>query len=58
MLGLGEFSGFILASYALVILVIGALIIWVANDLKRQKRLIKELEERGIRRRSQQPKAD
>jgi heme exporter protein D len=49
---LGPHAVFILAAYAAAIIVIGALIAWVALDHRAQKRLLGELDSQGVRRRS------
>jgi heme exporter protein D len=48
----GTHLGFIIAAYAVTIVVLAALIGWVILDGRTQKRRIAELEARGIRRRS------
>jgi heme exporter protein D len=50
---LGNHAGFILASYGLAIVVIGALFGWVILDGRAQARRLAELEARGVHRRSQ-----
>ncbi len=49
---LGPHAQFIIASYAVVVVVLGGLIVWLWVDGARQKRLMADLEARGIRRRS------
>lgn len=49
---LGPHADFIWASYLVSALVLGALIVWLRLDARRQVRLLAELEARGIRRRS------
>ncbi len=49
---LGPHAGFIWAAYGAVALVVGALIVWIVSDDRRQRRRIAELEARGVRRRS------
>lgn len=49
---LGPYAGFIVASYALVAFVVLALIAWIAADLRRQQNALRDLEERGVTRRS------
>jgi heme exporter protein D len=44
--------GFIFASYAVTLVVMAGLILWVILDRRRQDRRLAELEARGIRRRS------
>lgn len=50
---LGPHAGFIWASYAAVVAVVGGLIAWLAFDGKRQARALADLEARGVKRRSQ-----
>ncbi len=49
---LGPHAGFIWASYGAVGLVLVALLVWLIFDGRRQRRLLEELEARGVRRRS------
>jgi heme exporter protein D len=49
---LGPYASFIAASYALVAFVVIALIVWIALDLRRQQSALRELEARGVTRRS------
>lgn len=49
---LGPHAAFIWASYGAVFIVLGLLIAWLAVDGRRQRRLLDELEARGVRRRS------
>lgn len=52
---LGEVTGgigFIVAAYAVTVLVLGAMVVWVIFDRRRQDQRLQELEARGIRRRS------
>jgi len=49
---LGPHAAFIWASYAVVALVLAALVAWLVLDGRHQQRLIDELDARGIRRRS------
>lgn len=53
---LGPHAAFIWASYLTAFIVLGALIVWLRFDARRQVRLLADLEARGIRRRSA-PKA-
>ena len=48
---LGPHAGFILASYAAVVLVLGGLIATVVLDYRAQKRALAALEQRGAGRR-------
>ena len=52
MFGLGPHWGFILAAYAVATLVLAGVVVWVVADLKAQRRILADLESRGIRRRS------
>lgn len=49
---LGPHASFILASYAAVVVVLGALIVWLILDGRRQSRALADLEARGVSRRS------
>jgi heme exporter protein D len=49
---LGPHAGFIVAAYALAIVVVTALIAWVGLDHRAQARALAELEARGTVRRS------
>lgn len=49
---LGNHPGFIIAAYAVSLVVIGALITWIRHDFRHQKSVLADLEARGIRRRS------
>ena len=51
---LGTHAGFILASYAAVVLVLGGLILTIVLDHRAQKRALAALEQRGAGRRSGQ----
>jgi heme exporter protein D len=53
MTNLGPHADFIIASYAVVVLVIAALIGWIVTDYAAQRRILTDLEQRGITRRSQ-----
>jgi len=53
---LGPHAGFIIIAYTMVTAVVAALIIWVTADHTAQKRALAELEERGITRRSAEPR--
>ena len=50
-MNLGPHAGFIIAAYAVAVLVIAALIGWVALDHRAQKRNLANLEARGVTRR-------
>lgn len=49
---LGPHAAFIWVSYAVAVVVLAALVGWLAFDGRRQQRLIDELDSRGVRRRS------
>ncbi len=49
---LGPHAGFIWAAYAVVAVVLTALVAWLVLDGRRQQHLVDELEARGVRRRS------
>ena len=51
-MALGPYASFIVMSYALVGLVVLALIVWVALDFRRQKQTLHNLEASGVTRRS------
>jgi heme exporter protein D len=47
--------GFIVAAYAVTVVVVAALIAWVMIDYRIQQRALADLDKRGISRRSAQP---
>ena len=49
---LGPYASFIVTSYALVMLVVLILIVWIAIDYRRQKERLRDLEASGVVRRS------
>ena len=51
-MSLGPHADFIIAAYAVTIFVIAALVAWVVLDYSTQRRILGDLEERGITRRS------
>jgi heme exporter protein D len=53
-MALGPHAAFILVAYAVAALVIVALIVWVSIDHRAQRRLLADLERRGVTRRSEQ----
>jgi len=57
-MNLGEHADFIVASYALATAAIFALIAWVTFDFRTQLRILGELEQRGVTRRSRQTKTE
>ena len=46
-------ASFIVASYAVTAFIVAALIAWIALDYSAQRRILGDLEERGVTRRSQ-----
>jgi heme exporter protein D len=51
-MALGPHADFILAAYAVAVVVIAAMIGWVVVDHRRQQRMLAELESHGVTRRS------
>jgi heme exporter protein D len=49
---LGPYVGFILAAYGCAVVVVVSLIVWVIADHRTQRRLLADLEARGVTRRS------
>lgn len=52
-MNLGPHADFIVAAYAVTLFVVAALIAWVLLDYSAQRRILGDLEERGVTRRSQ-----
>jgi len=52
-MSLGPHADFIVAAYAVTLFVVAGLIGWVSLDYVAQRRILGDLEERGITRRSQ-----
>ncbi|HET7805984.1 MAG TPA: heme exporter protein CcmD [Pseudolabrys sp.] len=52
-MNLGPHADFIIAAYAVTLFVVAALIAWVLLDYSAQLRILGDLEERGVTRRSQ-----
>ena len=50
--------GFIVASYAAAVAVVGILIAWVTLDYRAQRRRLADLEMRGVTRRSAPPRPE
>jgi heme exporter protein D len=57
-MNLGQHADFVIASYAVTVFVIAALVAWVALDYSAQRRILGDLEDRGVTRRSQRPGKD
>jgi heme exporter protein D len=51
-MNLGSHADFIVAAYAVTLFVVAALIAWVLLDYSTQRRILEDLEERGVTRRS------
>jgi len=58
MTNLGPHANFIVAAYAVTALIVVALIGWIAADYRAQRRVLADLEQRGITRRSQRTGGD
>ena len=54
---LGPHAVFIIAAYVMAALVVVGLIVWVIADYDAQRRLLADLEARGVTRRSQKSEA-
>jgi heme exporter protein D len=52
-MNLGPHADFIVAAYGVTIFMVVALIAWVIVDYSAQRRILGDLEERGVTRRSQ-----
>jgi heme exporter protein D len=55
---LGQHAAFIVAAYAVTFVAIALLAAFIIEDDRKQRRLLAELEARGIRRRSAEPKRE
>jgi heme exporter protein D len=56
MLDLGPHASFIIAAYAVTFVAVAALAVSIVEDDHKQRRILAELERKGIRRRSAEPK--
>lgn len=52
-MNLGPHADFIVAAYAVTLFVIAALLAWILFDYSMQRRILGDLEARGVSRRSQ-----
>jgi heme exporter protein D len=52
-MNLGPHADFIVAAYAVTVFVVAVLIAWVVLDYSAQRRILGDLEDRGVTRRSQ-----
>ncbi|MBS0247463.1 MAG: heme exporter protein CcmD [Proteobacteria bacterium] len=50
---LGPHASFIIAAYVATVVVVVGLIVWILRDYAAQRRILGDLEQRGIKRRSQ-----
>ena len=53
-MNLGPHTSFIVAAYAVAVLVVAGLIVWVASDNRAQRQRLKKLHAEGVTRRSDQ----
>jgi heme exporter protein D len=51
-MNLGPHASFIVAAYAIVVIVVALLIGWVIADHRRQRAILRDLEASGVQRRS------
>jgi heme exporter protein D len=52
-MNLGPHADFIVAAYAVTMFIVAALIAWIVLDYSAQRRILGDLEQRGVTRRSQ-----
>ena len=57
-MNLGPHADFIIASYAVTVFVIGSLIAWIVLDYSAQRRILGNLEDQGVTRRSRRTGKD
>jgi heme exporter protein D len=55
-MNLGPYAVFIVAAYSLTTAVVAALILWVLLDYRMQRKILADLEARGMTRRSELPR--
>ncbi len=53
MISLGPHASFIVVAYLATVIVILGLMVWIVRDHAMQRRILSDLESRGIKRRSQ-----
>ena len=58
MLDLGPHASFIVAAYGATFVIVAALAFFIVSDDRKQRRILAEMERRGIRRRSARPEAN
>jgi heme exporter protein D len=56
MTSLGPHADFIVTAYAAATVILIGLIVWVWADYQAQRRVLNDLEQRGVTRRSRRPK--
>jgi heme exporter protein D len=52
-MNIGPYAGFIVTAYLLTVAVVAALILWVLLDYRVQRKILADLETRGVTRRSE-----
>lgn len=57
-MNLGPHADFIIAAYAVTVFVIGSLIAWIVLDYSAQRRILGNLEDQGVTRRSRRTGKD
>jgi heme exporter protein D len=57
-MNLGPHALFIEASYIVTVVIVAALVLWIVLDYAAQRRILGDLDARGVRRRSQNPRDD
>ena len=55
---LGPHESFIVAAYIVTLVVVIGMVAWILRDYAAQRRILGDLEARGIKRRSQNPRGD
>ena len=55
---LGPHAAFIVGAYAVAALIVAGLVLWVLVDQRRQRRILRDLELRGVSRRSERASED
>jgi heme exporter protein D len=51
-MSLGPHADFIIAAYAVAVIIVATIVIWVVIDYRHQQRMLADLESRGVTRRS------
>ena len=57
-MALGPHASFIVAAYIVTVVVVIGMIAWILRDYAVQRRILGDLEQRGIKRRSQTSRGD